>query len=157
LAVALLLPVVAYTQINRGQLLMPDPIATPGAINPDVTQDNIDQTICVRGWTATIRPPASYTNRLKLEQMKAMNLPGSPRDYEEDHLISLEIGGNPTDPENLWPEPWDGTFGAHAKDRLENTLRKLVCSRRLTLNTAQAAIRTNWITAYQQYVSFTAE
>lgn len=27
-----------------------------GAINEDVTQANIDQTICVPGWTATVRP-----------------------------------------------------------------------------------------------------
>ena len=27
-------------------------------------------------------------------------------DYQEDHLISLELGGNPTDPRNLWPEPY---------------------------------------------------
>ena len=31
---------------------------------------------------------------------------GSPSDYQEDHLISLELGGNPTDPRNLWPEPY---------------------------------------------------
>ena len=26
-------------------------------------------------------------------------------DYEEDHLIPLELGGSPTSPLNLWPEP----------------------------------------------------
>jgi hypothetical protein len=45
--------------------LYPDPETTPGVVNPDVTQGNIQQTICVRGWTATIRPPASYTNTQK--------------------------------------------------------------------------------------------
>ena len=25
---------------------------------------------------------------------------------EEDHLISLEVGGNPFDARNLWPEPY---------------------------------------------------
>jgi hypothetical protein len=45
--------------------LYPDPETTPGVINPEVTQANIQQTICVKGWTTTIRPPASYTNSLK--------------------------------------------------------------------------------------------
>src|SRR5712691_5095797 len=29
---------------------LPDKTRTPGVANPDVTQDNIDQTICVSGW-----------------------------------------------------------------------------------------------------------
>ena len=29
---------------------------TPGAIDPRVTQDNIHETICVRGYTRTVRP-----------------------------------------------------------------------------------------------------
>lgn len=49
---------------------LPDPTRTPGVANPDVTQDNIKQTICVSGWTKTIRPPSSYTSKLKLEQIK---------------------------------------------------------------------------------------
>jgi hypothetical protein len=95
---------------------LPDPAVTPGAVNPDVTQDNIGETICVSGWTKTIRPPAGYTNKLKLRQMAAAGLGGAPSDYEEDHLISLEIGGNPTNPANLWPQLWNGTWGAHRKD-----------------------------------------
>jgi hypothetical protein len=46
--------------------LYPDPAVTPGGVNPDITQGNIDQTICNPHWsTKTIRPPASYTNTLK--------------------------------------------------------------------------------------------
>ena len=78
---------------------------TPGVRNPDVTQRTIHSTICITGWTKTIRPPVDYTNRLKLEQLAAWQLPGTPADYQEDHLISLGIGGHPTDTRNLWPEP----------------------------------------------------
>ena len=124
----------------------------PGALNPDVTPNNIGQTICVSGWTKTIRPPASYTNKLKRQQMAAMGLTGSPRLYEEDHLISLEIGGNPTDPNNLWPQKWDGQFGAHRKDVIETRLKRLVCNGTLTLDQAQTAIRTDWVAAYVTYV-----
>jgi PBP1b-binding outer membrane lipoprotein LpoB len=37
--------------------LYPNPDITPGATNPDVTQGTIHQTICVKNWTATVRPP----------------------------------------------------------------------------------------------------
>ena len=124
----------------------------PGAINPNVTQDNIKSTICVSGWTKTIRPPASYTNKLKIQQMAALGLTGSPHDYEEDHAVPLEIGGNPTDPNNLWPEPWNGPEGAHKKDVVETRLKNLVCNGTISLNDAQNAIITNWEEAYQKYV-----
>ena len=129
---------------------LPDPILTPGAANPSVTQDNIHKTICVSGWTSTIRPSVSYTNRLKKQQMAAMHLPGKMSDYEEDHLISLELGGSPADPKNLWPQPWTGQWNAHKKDVVETELNKQVCSGKLTLAEAQHMISTNWITAYTQ-------
>src|SRR6266508_664195 len=50
---------------SQAYLPLPDPSCTPGITNPDVSQDTIDQTICVSGWTATVRPPTSYTNPLK--------------------------------------------------------------------------------------------
>ena len=107
---------------------------TPGVLNPDVTQDEIGKTICVRGWTRTIRPPSDYTTRLKLEQLRAYGLVGAPGDFQEDHLISLELGGDPTDPRNLWPEPYPR---AAEVDRIENDLNAAVCSGRMTLADAQ--------------------
>src|SRR5712691_11281001 len=67
--------------------LYPDPGRTPGFSNPDITQANISKNICNPSWsTKSIRPPASYTTGLKLQQMKEWSLPGSPADYEEDHF-----------------------------------------------------------------------
>jgi len=134
---------------------LPDPAATPGTTDSVVTQRDIRQTICVRGYTARVRPPVSYTNRLKHRQMASEHLPGSPRNYEEDHLISLEIGGSPKDPHNLWPEPYAGRWGARTKDRLENRLHRLVCHGRIGLAVAQKAISRNWIAAYKRYVGVT--
>ncbi len=131
---------------------LPDPKLTPGAINPEVTQENINDTICVRGWTKTIRPKVSYTNKLKLQQMAELGLLGDPHDYEEDHLISLELGGHPTDPHNLWPEPWTGDLGARRKDVLENRLKSLVCKNIIPLREAQTAIAADWVLAYKKYV-----
>ena len=82
----------------------------------------------------TIRPPVSYTNQLKLRQMHEYGLAGDPTDYQEDHLVSLELGGHPTDPRNLWPEPYPR---AGEVDRIENELNADVCSGRLTLAEAQ--------------------
>jgi len=99
-----------------------------------VTQANIRSTICRHGWTATIRPPTEYTNALKTKQMRQYGETGSLSDYQEDHLISLELGGNPTDPRNLWPEPYPR---ASDVDKIENELNSEVCSGQLTLAEAQ--------------------
>src|SRR5947207_1928998 len=80
--------------------LYPDPIRTPGAVNPDISQANVQATICNPNWsTKSIRPPASYTNALKKQQLADARFQDkTPAHYEEDHLISLELGGNPRDP-----------------------------------------------------------
>lgn len=132
---------------------LPNPRLTPGAINPEVTQGNIDQTICVPGWTKTIRPPAYYTNKLKKKQIAQYGYAdANSKHYEEDHLISLEIGGAPRDERNLWPESWNSEWNAHRKDELENKLKKMVCVHEIKLAIAQKAIATDWIRAYKEYV-----
>src|SRR5450759_2421627 len=73
---------------------LPDPVLTPGAMNPDVTQDNILKTICVPGYTKTIRPTASYTNNIKRQQLDTnYKGQGEMNTVEEDHLIPLIAGG----------------------------------------------------------------
>jgi hypothetical protein len=71
---------------------------------------------------------------------------------EIDHLISLELGGaNTTD--NLWPQPYQGEWNAHDKDRLENKLHHMVCTEKtISLKDAQKEIATDWIAAYTKYV-----
>jgi hypothetical protein len=105
-------------------------VRTPGVVNPDVRQGTIGQTICVRGWTRTVRPPTDYTSELKVRQLREYRLGGEPSGYQEDHLISLELGGHPTDPRNLWPEPLPH---AAEVDKVENELNALVCSGKITL------------------------
>lgn len=134
---------------------LPDSGLTPGAIDPGVTQGNIDATICVYGWTHSVRPPETYTEALKRRQIREYGYSEHRlRDYEEDHLVPLELGGAPADPRNLWPEPHDPAdgWGSYAKDRLENALNDLVCRGTLSLAAAQSAIATDWITAYRQYL-----
>ena len=135
LAIALLL--VLPRLLHRAPPLSPARASwtlTPGVLNPDVTQATIGATICRHGWTRTIRPPTSYTSELKLEQMRTYRRAGDPHDYQEDHLISLELGGHPTDPRNLWPEPLPH---AYEVDQVENELNDKVCAGELALAEAQ--------------------
>src|SRR5262245_60493092 len=78
--------------VGVGVRVRASPVLTPGVLNAAVTQVTIASTICKRGWTATIRPPTSYTSALKLRQMAAYGEIGRPEEYQEDHLISLELG-----------------------------------------------------------------
>ena len=121
-------------------------LGAPGAINPAVTQATIRTTICVSGWTKTVRPPANYTNQLKVDQIKLYNLPGKPSQYEEDHMIPLELGGAPTNPNNLWPQLRTGLHSAGGKDKKENLLHKEVCNGTITLQAARTLIMdpTSW-------------
>jgi hypothetical protein len=107
---------------------------TPGVLNPAVDQANIASTVCRHGWTRTIRPPVSYTNALKAKGLRQYRLRGPPSAFQEDHLISLELGGDPVDPRNLWPEPYPR---ASAVDRIENELNHRVCTGSLSLAEAQ--------------------
>jgi hypothetical protein len=126
---------------------LPDQRCTPGAISPAVTRGSIRSTICLRGYTKTVRPSESVTEREKLASMTAYGASGTPHDYEYDHLVSLELGGAPNDPRNLWPEPG---ASPNTKDRLENRLHALVCDGQISLATAQAQIAGNWVAAYHR-------
>ncbi|MEV4441932.1 hypothetical protein AB0K09_23575 [Streptomyces sp. NPDC049577] len=133
---------------SQARLPLPDPSCQPGADNPDVTQATIGSTICVSGWTRTVRPPTSYTNPLKVRQIAEYGYEDTDTsDYEEDHLIPLELGGSPRDPRNLWPEPRYGDQDAYEKDTVENRLKSAVCKGTVGLDAARRAIATDWTTA----------
>lgn len=135
---------------------LPNHRLTPGEIDPRVTEANLSQTICRRGgYTRSVRPPESYTEPLKRRQIREYGY----RDkkiwhYREDHLVPLEAGGAPYSPRNLWPEPRYvvGGWGSQTKDELENRLHDLVCSRRISLATAQRSIASDWIGAFKRYI-----
>jgi hypothetical protein len=140
--------------VLAGGAILPNRALTPGATNPAVTPSTIHATICLTGYTKTVRPSSSYTTGLKRTQLAAgYTFHGdlSTSDYEEDHLISLELGGSPSSVKNLWPEPYAASEGARVKDKVENRLHDLVCSGEISLRTAQTAIATNWWSAYQRY------
>src|SRR5947209_346181 len=59
------------TQCQVNGTALPDSQCTPGDTNSDVTENTLGSTICVHGWTATIRPPVSFTDPLKLQLMQS--------------------------------------------------------------------------------------
>ncbi len=108
---------------------------TPGALNPDVTQasirdDDLREGLDAHGPAAGLlheRAQASFSCRSTAST-------AHPSGYQEDHLISLELGGNPSDPRNLWPEPYPR---AAQVDQIENQLNALICSGTITLAEGQ--------------------
>jgi hypothetical protein len=153
-ALAVALAVLSHRAWAQGSL--PDPARTPGMIDPRVTQENIGETICVPGWTRTVRPPAGFTYQLKRDQMRSWGyVDRRSSEYEEDHLVPLDLGGAASDPRNLWPQPRqdDAGWTADRKDEVEVVLGRLVCAGRVTLSEAQVAIASDWIAAYTRYVT----
>jgi hypothetical protein len=125
-------------------------IATPALaqsipLNPEVTQATIQQTICVRGYTKSVRPPVSYTNHIKKQRMREMELPMELiSDFQLDHRLPLSLGGHPSDPRNLVMQDADE---AHAKDEVERCLPAAVCAGAVSLAQAQQAMWRDWRSA----------
>jgi hypothetical protein len=126
---------------DHGQL--PDPRCTPGSIDPVVTQADIRSTICKKGWTATVRPPESQTERFKYDVAYPAYRTRRSERTELDHLVPLELGGS-NDATNLWPE-YPPT--PNPKDKVEDALNAAVCDGRVSLAVAQKAIAADWLTA----------
>jgi len=131
---------------------LPDPRCTPGAINPKVTQDTLDHTVCRAGYSKSIRPPVGITRAEKRANAQSYAFTGDLADAEYDHLVAIVLGGDPNDPRNLWLEPpspgHKPTDGVNnPKDVVENKLSSAVCSGRVALADAQTAIAVDWTTA----------
>jgi hypothetical protein len=174
--------------------IYPDPARTPGAANPQVTQRNIKDNICNPQWsTKLVRPPSEYTSKLKRKQLREygdtvhqtraelVNPSTGKLDttrclahsdnmacYEEDHLIPLEDGGDPTDPRNLWPEPYNthvggAIMGARQKDVVEAFIHDEICydipgskknsyipaTTSITLRRGQEILASDWYACYE--------
>ena len=137
-----------HYRVVSGQYL-PDPACTPGTTNPLVTQETIRATICVSGWTRTVRPSTTVTGPMKRASARDYGYGGPTAIAEFDHLISLELGGAPSDTHNLWVEPplAGATSFSNPKDAVENRLHARVCAGTMSLAEAQRRILTDWTTA----------
>lgn len=110
-----------------------------GEADPKVTQANIHQTVCVAGYTQTVRAVSEATKHAVLRRDHAT------QPSEVDHYLSLEIGGSNDPDRNLWAEPYAGRYGARVKDVVETRLKREICASKMTLKQAQACITSDWI------------
>jgi hypothetical protein len=135
--------------VPRG-FILPDPACTPGAINPTVTinvlQDPNYRTSCTRdGATSAAQKNKTY-GWYGLPH-PAHNT-GASQFCELDHLISLELGGADT-LENIWPQcgPDKVTLRERyfkQKDAVENYLAAQVKAGTISLHDAQWGIANDW-------------
>jgi len=127
----------------RGPL--PDRRCSPGGIYADATL----AMICVPGYSKRVRD-VSESTKTAIYGEYAIPRTHYGRPYEVDHIVSLELGGS-NDPANLYPEAASSPSpGFRVKDRLENRLHALVCSRRMPLRQAQRGIAVNWVALYRR-------
>jgi len=126
--------------------VLPNRNVTYGAVFYDATVEKI----CTPGYSKSVRRVSDSTRKVVFMLYKDED--PRKRSYEVDHLISLELGGS-NDIVNLWPQRYETyPWSAHAKDKLENKMHKLVCEGKLDLPTAQFEIATDWISAYKKYI-----
>lgn len=118
-------------------------------LNPDVTPATIHKTICVRGYSDTVRPSTSYTNPVKFRLMRQAGLQVSDKaDWALDHRIPIALGGHPRSLENL------RLLTKHdnsRKSRIEVKLLCYVCTGQMSLGQAQQEIWLDWEVAYKAH------
>ncbi len=111
-------------------------------VNPSVTQATIASTICLPGWTKTVRPSPRYTAAVKIKLIRELEIPEELLvDFELDHRIPLALGGAPSDLRNLELQPWDE---AGEKDAIEACLSRATCAGKITLDDARRRIWFDW-------------
>jgi len=126
----------------------------PRHANGETYQNLVQEKLCQVGYTKTVRHVTTFT---KHQVFKMYGItPGHFREYEIDHFISLELGGD-NSLNNLFPQPYEvylsvnGSnvrMGAREKDVVETNLHKKVCRGEITLKEAQEIIATNWVGYY---------
>jgi len=136
--------VIAWQSASPSLALSPNPALTPGAIMP-MTQADVCTT---RESTVKPRLVLASVGKQVFAEYGIRN--PEPRRYELDYLIDPDLGGS-DDTRNLWPQPYSAQWNAHVKDALEEYLRELVCSGKITLAQAQKDISVDWISAYKKY------
>jgi hypothetical protein len=107
-----------------------------GVVNPEVTQQNIYQTICDARWRKLERPSRRYTDKIKKRWARQQGV--DKRDYELDHIVPLCAGGAPYSEENLQLQPWPE---AREKNGLEERTCKAICDGSISLRKGQGRFR----------------
>lgn len=118
------------------------PAADDLPLNPAVSQATITGTVCVAGWTRSIRPLVRTMRIIKAEMLIGIGVRNENRNrYQLDHQIPLALGGAPVDRRNLALQPVEF---AKENDLVERCLVSAVCDGRLSLDEARIAIWRDW-------------
>lgn len=128
---------------------LPNRTLTPGAVLPDVTTAQL----CVKGYSRTVRPVGGEWYELKHAAFSRYGFSRLVRGYTGDHLVPIEIGGDPRNLANIWPEP---NTDAHRKDYVEDAAQILVCRHGYPLAEMQRRFEMDWRTAIPANAPFTA-
>ena len=126
---------------------LPNPALTPGD-RLEVTQEGV----CGVYYSS---PANKIPITLKRQTFDRYAVKPGAVGYNVDHLIPTSLGGT-NSPKNLWPQSLSGEWNYHMKNRLESTLKKMVCRKEIALETAQKEIAEDWITAYKKLHAKTA-
>lgn len=136
---AVLLAVLLIMGAVAGELRAdPDPTLTPGAV------EVVDKrTVCAPGYATRVRRERPVPPSLWVEIARAYDVPLSAPagTRQRDHFIPITLGGCPDCRTNLWFQPAEPRPGYHEKDWVEVSLAVLVCAGRLSLEDAQARMR----------------
>jgi hypothetical protein len=137
------------TRMSHGYPI-PDPICTPGAINPTVTTDVLRnpefRTRCIRNQATSEHE--KFETYYWYDIQHPYHNRGRAQVCELDHLVSLELGGADT-LDNIWPEcgPADVKLRRRyfkQKDIVENYLAKMVREGKMDLGQVQRGIAEDW-------------
>lgn len=145
---------------------LPDPKCTPGAVDRTATVERICSQL-----TKDVR---RTTRAIDAETFASYGVSRSDGiNRENDHLISLELGGADNDIANHFPQPYedikklkrgllsDDELGAHAKDMVENWFHYRLCDpvtkaprpgARELLPILQRQIAVDWVSAYKEFL-----
>ena len=134
----------ALAEDNQYRRALPRVELTPGEV-----LDTPLKTICVPGYTKTVRNVPEKKKREVFTRYGVVKTPSYK--YEVDHFIPLCLGGS-NDIKNLWPQPYQLTWSALKKDKLEWKLCRMICSGEISVEEAREAITENWIEGYIKYV-----
>lgn len=136
------------------------PLATPVAdpdpgswrtYNPAVTQETIQQTTCIKGWTHTVRPPVYITNVIKKRLLEAQGMTWDQAPaFKLDHVVPLFAGGEPGDLEHQSNFQLQTNAEASRKDRLEAKIGCMICVEQITLQDGRDAFL-DWRASYHRY------
>jgi hypothetical protein len=121
-----------------GNWLLPDSVQTPGAV------ETSDPMVVCHRTTPSLRHVTLTMHKAIFAEYQIDYATHAA--YEDDHLISLELGGT-NDNRNRWPQPLPQ---AKVKDQVENWSHRQVCNGKLALFYVQRQMADDWTVLLRQ-------